>query len=152
MPQSLARVYLHLVFSTKNRYPWLAEAGVRTELHRYLAACSNELKCAALEVGGVADHVHVLAELARTIAIADWVKEVKRVSSAWAKTRLPPDGDGFGWQNGYGVFSISERNLAVARAYVQQQEAHHRQESFQDEYRRLLRAHGLTWDEAHVWD
>ena len=151
MPQSFAAVYLHLVFSTKSRYPWLADKDLRTEMHRYLAACSNELKCPALEVGGVEDHIHVLAQLPRTLAIADWVKEVKRVSSHWGKTRTPA-WEGFGWQNGYGVFSVSHRNLPQARAYLQQQEAHHLQQTFQDEYRALLRAHGVVWDEAHVWD
>jgi putative transposase len=151
MPQSFASVHLHLVFSTKNRFPWLADKALRTEMHHFLATCSNELDCPCVEVGGVEDHVHVLAQLPRTLTLADWVKEIKRVSSRWAKIRAPEWAD-FRWQNGYAVFGVSERNVQKAMTYIQNQEEHHHHTSFQDEYRHLLRAHKLKWDEAHLWD
>ena len=151
MPHSFAVVYLHVVFATKHRYAFLEDKVLRTEMHRYLAACSAELRCPVVEVGGVEDHVHLLVQLPRTLTIADWVREIKRASSRWAKTRTL-DWAGFGWQNGYGAFSVSQRNLAAARAYLQTQEAHHQQETFPDEYRALLRAHGLTWDETDLWE
>ncbi len=151
MPESLSAQYAHLVFSTKDRAPLLAAPGWREALHGYLAGTSAGLGCPALAVGGVADHVHLLARLARTIAPADWVKELKRASSVWAKTR--PDGPaGFAWQAGYSLFSVSASQLDKVRHYVLHQAEHHRQATFQDEYRRLLQAHDLAWNEAYVWD
>ncbi|CAN5289738.1 hypothetical protein BH23VER1_BH23VER1_05220 [soil metagenome] len=104
-------------------------------------------------VGGVDDHVHILARHGRTISQADWVKELKRTFSIWIKDQ--PVGarvQEFSWQAGYGVFSVSVSNLEAVRAYVADQEEHHRHLSFQDEFRALLRKHGETWDERYVWD
>lgn len=151
MPQSLSAVYVHVVFSTKHRAPLLTDAPLRAEMHRYLAGISNTLGCPALEVGGVADHVHLLARLGRSHSQADWVKELKRVSTTWVKTRAPALA-GFAWQAGYGAFSVSASQLERVRRYVAGQEAHHQQATFQDEYRALLRAHGVDWDEQYVWD
>ena len=89
MPQSLSAVCIHLVFSTKNRFPFLTDAALRTKMHHYLAGISNHLDCPALEVGGVADHVHLLAYLGRRRSQADWVKELKRASTIWAKEWVP---------------------------------------------------------------
>ena len=151
MPQSLSAVCVHAVFSTKNRYPFLTDASLRAEMHRYLAGVSNHLDCPALEVGGVADHVHVLAYLGRSRSQADWVKELKRASTVWVRTRASDLGH-FAWQAGYGAFSVSASQVAKARRYVVGQEAHHRQTTFQDELRTLLRAHGLAWDEQYLWE
>jgi len=148
MPQSLAAVYLHAVFSTKNRSPFLFDVPLRQEVHAYLGETSNRLGCQAVAVGGVEDHVHVLARMARTISIADWVKEVKRVSSLFAGGRIP----GFAWQAGYGVFSVSQPDLDSVCHYVRGQEEHHRQVSFQEEFLRLLREHDVAWDDRYVWD
>ncbi len=81
MPQSLSAVYMHVVFSTKNRFPFLTNDTMREATHRYLAGVSNQLACPALEVGGVADHVHLLVRLGRSTNQAEWVKEVKRASN-----------------------------------------------------------------------
>ncbi len=151
MSQSLSAVCVHLVFSTKHRFPFLADATVRAEMHRYLAGVSNHLACPALAVGGVADHVHLLAYLGRSRSQAEWVKELKRASAVWFKTRVPT-GAAFAWQAGYGAFSVSASQLVKARQYVAGQEAHHRQTTFQDELRALLQAHGLAWDEHYLWE
>ena len=105
MPQSLAQVYLHLVFSTKDRRPFLQDTDLRNEMHNYLGGICNGLACPILRVGGVADHVHLLCRLGRSIAIADLIKELKRESSKWIKTKSPSLAN-FHWQNGYGAFSI----------------------------------------------
>src|SRR5437762_3443696 len=102
MPQSLSSVYLHAVFSTKGREPFLAEATLRSELFAYMSEVSRRLDCPRLAIGGAEDHVHLLVRFARTITTADWIKEVKRVSSAFMKK----DVRDFGWQAGYGVFSV----------------------------------------------
>ena len=151
MPQSLSVVYIHLVFSTKDRRPLLREGELRAELHRYLTEVSRRLDCPALAVGGVEDHVHLLARVGRTVTQAEWVKEVKRVSSQWLKTK----GDGwseFGWQNGYACFSVSQSNVPRVTDYIGRQEEHHRRRNFQDELRTFLRKHRMDWDERYLWD
>jgi putative transposase len=151
MPQSLSVVYLHLVFSTKDRRPFLRDEILRSETHAWLGAASRELGCPPLLVGGVEDHVHLLARQSRTISQADWIKELKRTSSVWFKERAPAERE-FAWQSGYGVFSVSASNIDAVRDYIARQPEHHRKWSFQDELRALLRKHGETWDERYVWD
>ena len=102
-------------------------------------------------LGGVEDHVHLLCVLSRTCAPADMVKEVKRSSSLWIKTRAPEFSD-FAWQNGYGAFSIGFSQIEEVRRYIADQEQHHRKLTFQDEFRRLLKRYELPFDEAYVWD
>src|SRR6516162_7252524 len=104
--QSLSVVYLHLVFSTKDRQPFLRDPGIRAEMHKWLGSASGQLQCPSVIVGGVEDHVHILSRLGRTITQADWVKELKRTSSLWIKQRDPRLSE-FTWQAGYGVFSVS---------------------------------------------
>jgi putative transposase len=151
MPQSLSAVYLHLVFSTKDRHPSFADADLRNRVHSYLGGVSRELHCPVLQVGGVADHVHILARNGREIAQAEWVKEIKRVSSRWMKSHGQQFRD-FEWQRGYAVFSVSPSNLDRVRAYVAEQDSHHRRFDYQRELRTLLRRHGLEWKEDHLWD
>ena len=151
MPQSLSAVYLHLVFSTKDRRPFLNDSSLRAEMHAYLAGASKQLDCPPVLAGGVSDHVHLLARHGRSITQADWVKELKRVSTIWIKGRDATMHD-FGWQSGYGVFSVSPSNLDAVREYIAGQEEHHRKSSFQDEFRTLLRKHGMEWNERYVWD
>lgn len=150
MPQSLSAVYLHAVFSTKERLPLFADTAVRGRLHTFLGAASRELDCPPLQVGGVADHVHVLARIGREISQSDWVKELKRVSSRWIKTQSSAFGD-FQWQRGYAIYSVSPSNLEQVRGYVANQEKHHARFDYQAELRTLLQRHGPEWDERHLW-
>ena len=151
MAQSLSVVYLHLVFSTKHRYPFLTDAGLRDEMFRFLAYTSNELGCEIKQVGGMPDHVHILARLGRIITQADWVKELKRTSSIWIKQREPRLSD-FAWQLGYAVFSVSQSQLDKTHRYILLQEEHHQNLAYQNELRHLLRRHEIAWDEKYVWD
>ncbi len=151
MPQSLSSVHLHLVFSTKNREPFLRDIAIRAEMHAYLGGVSKTLDCPPIIVGGVEDHVHLLCRMARTITQADWVKELKRASSLWIKQRNPTSG-AFAWQSGYGVFSVSSSALDQVSKYIANQEQHHQKLTFQDEYRAFLRKHDVAWDERFVWD
>lgn len=151
MPQSLDQVYLHTIFSTKDRYPFFKNPELQRDLHAYLASVSNELKCNAIKVGGVADHVHLLTRLPRTITIADFVKETKRVSSLWLRERGGA-WSAFHWQAGYGVFSVSASNVPQVEIYIAGQTEHHRAVTFQDEYREFLNRHGVEFDERYVWD
>jgi len=151
MPQSLAKILVHAVFSTKDRRPFLRDKPLCEELHRYLGGILAGHDCQPLIVGGVEDHVHILAVLARTVTAADMVKEAKRGSSLWLKTKSPALHD-FAWQNGYGIFSIGFSQVETVRNYIAGQEEHHRKVSFQDEFRELLKRHEIEFDERYVWD
>lgn len=151
MAQSLAKILLHLVFSTKERRPFLKDQALREELHRYLGGILANLECQPLIVGGVEDHVHLLFAHSRTATVADVVKELKRGSTVWLKTKSPVLSD-FAWQNGYGVFSIGQSQVEDVRAYIAGQEEHHRKISFQEEFRRLLQRYEIAFDERYVWD
>ncbi len=142
---------MHTVFSTKERRPWLREAALRQELHCYLGGILKHLDCQPIIVGVVEDHVHLLAGLARSCTAAEMVKEVKRGSSLWAKQRDVRLRE-FGWQNGYGMFSIGASQTEAVRLYIAEQEQHHRKLSFQDEFRLLLKRYELAYDERYVWD
>ena len=151
MPQSLSIVYIHLVFSTKERRPFLRDKAVRDSLHGYMGGISKNLDCPPILIGGVEDHVHLLCRFARTITQAEWVKELKRVSNGWLKEQ----GSGFvdfEWQGGYADFGVSQSNLEQVKRYIANQEEHHRKMTFQDELRELLRKHQQEWDERYVWD
>jgi REP element-mobilizing transposase RayT len=151
MSQSLAKILVQTVFSTKDRRPFLRDKALREELHRYLGGILANLQCQPIIVGGVEDHVHLLCALSRTCEAATMVKEVKRASSLWLKSRVP-DRNGFAWQKGYGVFSIGFSQIGAARNYVAGQEEHHRKVSFQDEFRALRRRYELEFDERYLWD
>ena len=151
MPQSLARVVLHVVFSTKNREPFLKDDDVRKRLHAYMAGVLQRIGCEPILIGGVEDHVHVLCNLSRTVTIAELVEEAKKSPSKWVKEQGPQYREFF-WQTGYGSFSVSQSNVEQVRAYIATQEEHHRKVSFQDEFRALCRKHGVEIDERYAWD
>lgn len=151
MPQSYSAVYVHLVFSSKGRRPYFQDKSFRQALHKYLEGISRQLECSPIRVGGVEDHVHILARLAHTTASAEWVKEMKRVSSMWVKDRGEAFAD-FQWQSGYAVFSVSQSNLKQVEEYIANQEEHHHTMTFQDELRVLLRKHQIEFDEHYMWD
>jgi putative transposase len=151
MPQSLSAVYVHAVFPTKERRKLLQAASFRNDMHSYLAGISKQRNCPPIAVGGVDDHVHLLARLSRTVAIADWIKELKHSSTVWAN-QTGQLSCSFSWQAGYGAFSVSHSEVACIRHYIEKQEEHHRQFTFQTEFRALLKKHGVEWDEQYLWD
>ena len=151
MPQSLSAIYIHLVFSTKERRPFLKDRATREALHAYLGGISKTLDCPSIIVGGSEDHVHILARFGRTITQADWVKELKRVSNLWLKEQGRTYAD-FKWQAGYSAFSVSQSNLSRVKAYIANQDEHHKKLDFQSELRKLLSRHNVEWDERYVWD
>lgn len=150
MPQSLARLYVHLIFSTKHRQPLLRDR-LRDSLHAYMATVIRNIDCPATLINSVEDHVHVLFELARTVALSKAVEEVKKTSSKWIKTQ-DDDLASFAWQGGYGAFAVSESNCPTVRDYIANQREHHRTRTFQEEFRMFLERHGVEFDERYVWD
>lgn len=150
MPQSLANLYIHLIFSTKDRRPLLSEK-VRLDLHAYMATILANLHSPAIIINSVEDHVHLLFKMSRTVALAKIVEDVKKSSSKWIKTK-DPDLSQFAWQAGYGGFSVSESNAGQVAHYIRKQEEHHRVKTFQEEYREFLEKNGISYDEKYVWD
>lgn len=150
MPQSLARLHIHLIFSTKHRQPLITDP-VRDALHAYMATVLKNLGCAPVLINSMPDHVHILFELARTVSVSQAVEEVKKSSSRWIKTQ-GTEFASFAWQAGYGAFAVSESNVPTVRDYIAHQQEHHRRKSFQEEYRAFLERHGVVYDEKYVWD
>jgi putative transposase len=150
MPQSLARLCVHLVFSTKHRDPFLQDS-IRKDLHAYMATVLKNMECPALIINSVEDHIHILLDLGRTISISYVMEHVKKTSSKWLKTQSQTLSN-FAWQSGYGAFAVSESNVAAIRQYIETQREHHRKITFQEEYRTFLTKHQISYDERCVWD
>jgi len=149
MPQSLAQVHIHLVFTTKHHHPYLSEA-VRPARHAYMAAVLKNRDCHPISMNAVEDHIHVLFALSRSVALSKVVETLKTSSSKWLK-RQDARLKHFAWQAGYGAFSVSASHVKRLRAYIARQQEHHRKESFKDEFRSLLRANGIAYDKRYVW-
>jgi putative transposase len=153
MPQSLSKNTIHLVYSTKNRYPFITDT-IRTELHAYIATVLKTIKSPALIINSVDDHIHILFTLHPTITLSKAIEEIKKSSSKWIKTKsdISPMLSKFSWQSGYGAFSVSESNLDQVRTYIKNQQEHHRTKTFQEELRIILTKHNIPYDERYLWD
>ena len=152
MPQSLAKVLVHIVYSTKGRRPWLQDDEVRKQLYAYKATILRDnVDTPALIIDGVEDHVHALCLLSRKFAIKNVIEEAKTETTKWLKKQGPQYAD-FHWQAGYGIFSVSESNAEQVRQYIADQARHHKKLTFQDEFRILCKRHGIEIDERYVWD
>lgn len=150
MPQSLTNLLYHLIFSTKNREP-LIDATLLPRLHDYLGGIINESGGRVIRIGGVADHVHILSHFPSTMTVADAIRIIKSNSSGWVHRTFSQHA-AFAWQSGYAAFTVSQSVCDDVRAYIANQEEHHRTISFQDEYRAFLRKNDIAFDERYVWD
>ena len=150
MGQSLVRNYVHIVFSTKYREP-LIHPPYDLELYGYLGGICNNLECHVIKIGGYTDHVHILCMLSKKIALMKLVEEVKSHSSKWMKTKDYKLAN-FYWQDGYGAFSVNPSGVDTVKAYIERQHSHHGKKTFQQEYRGILKQHGVEYDERYVWD
>ncbi|MGD0338868.1 MAG: IS200/IS605 family transposase [Bacteroidota bacterium] len=151
MPQSLSKVAIHIVFSTKNRTHEFTNPSIRDELHAYLGGTCKALRCPAIIVGGWTEHIHILCLLNRIISISDLLKGLKIESSKWLKTK-DTHLRNFSWQAGYGVFSVSESSIEKVKRYIQNQEDHHRKKTFKEEYVEFLKENLISYNEQYVWD
>lgn len=147
MPSTHTSLHYHVVFSTKHRLEIL-KPDVRARIHEYLGGCVRGLGGTPLQVGGVEDHVHLLFGLKATCAVADVVREIKKASTSWIRESFDP---GFQWQEGYGAFAVSRRDLEGIVAYIKGQDEHHRARTFQEEYAVLLHEHGIVFDARYLW-
>jgi putative transposase len=150
MPQSLACLHVHIVFSTKHRES-LITPNLAPRLYGYLGGIARGAVSPLLAVGGIADHVHLLVSLGRQTCVADLVRDLKANSSGWVHENFPEYAK-FAWQAGYGAFAVSKSNVEAVVGYIAKQEEHHKKQTFQEEYREFLRKHEIDWDERFVWD
>ena len=149
MSQSLAQILVHLVFSTKEHYPFIEET-VEAKLFAYIGDTIKRLGGAPIKINGMPDHIHVLSSMPKTLSLATYVEQIKRNSSRWIK------GKGgmlekFGWQNGYGAFSVSSSQKAALIAYILNQKNHHKTMTFKDEFTAFLQKYGIEYDPRYVW-
>jgi REP element-mobilizing transposase RayT len=147
MPSTHISLRYHIIFSTKGRFPFIAN-GWRARLHEYLGGCIRTFGGVPLQVGGVADHVHLLVGLKAIHAPADLVREVKKSSTSWVRESFAAK---FQWQEGYGAFTVSPRDVDSTVAYILGQEEHHRTKTFQEEYVELLVELGVEYDPRYLW-
>jgi putative transposase len=148
MARTYTKLIYHIVFSTKERIP-LITPEIRDRLYEYLGGVIRGEKGSLMEIGGMPDHVHILARFGAAIAVSEMLKRIKGSSSHWLSQET---GTWFAWQNGYGAFSVSESQVAAVRKYIQQQEEHHKRISFKDELISLLRKHRIEFDEGDLFD
>ena len=145
---SYAQLYFHIVFGTKDHVP-LISAKWEAELYRYIGGIIKGQKGELIEINGIPDHIHILLRLSPVVAISILMRELKANSSKWVRRTHQPK---FGWQRRYGAFSVSESGVDRVRDYIKRQKVHHQKQTFEDEYRELLRLHGIEFDERYLWD
>jgi putative transposase len=148
MSSSYCNLLYHIVFATKDREPWMT-ATLRPRIHQYLGGAIRNENGIAMIINGTADHVHILAKLRQDKAISKVIGELKANSSGWI-SRTFREAAGFEWQEGYGAFTVSESQAPKVRRYIEKQEEHHRSVSFLEEFKVILRAHGLPFDERYL--
>ncbi len=150
MGQSLVKNYIHIVFSTKHRQPFIYPP-YEEELHRYIGSICKELECHPIKIGGYTEHVHILCMLSKKIALMKLLEEVKSSSSKWMKTKDEKLMN-FYWQDGYGAFSVNPTEVDTVIGYIANQHEHHNKKTFQDEYRSFLKKYRVEYDEKYLWD
>ncbi|MDR1918499.1 MAG: IS200/IS605 family transposase [Tannerellaceae bacterium] len=150
MPQSLSKVYVHLTFSTKERYPFI-DSSIKERLWEYLGGTCKRLDCNPIQVGGDNDHVHILCLLSKKITQINLIEEVKKQSSRWIKT-VDSRYSKFYWQDGYGIFSVNPSEITTVVEYIKNQETHHQKRTFQNEFLAFLNKYGVEYDVNYLWD
>ena len=148
MPQSLSKVYLHCVFSTKKCEFFISD-DIQKDLHSYIIGVLSNNGSYVYEIYANPDHIHILCVLPRTVTIAELISKIKTSSSKWIKKKGI---SGFSWQNGYGTFSVSSSKVEVVKKYILNQKEHHKRTSFKEEYRLFLKEYKIDYDEQYVWD
>jgi putative transposase len=144
---SYTNLLYHIVYATKERAPLITNA-LKSRLHEYLGGIVHGLGCTPIEINGVSDHVHLLVKLRPIISVSDFLSKLKSNSSGWAKRQTKGR---FAWQARYGAFTVSESQVDNVRSYIRNQEKHHQKMSFEEEFRTLLKAHHIDFDEARLW-
>lgn len=150
MPQSLSKIYTHIVFGTKHRQHFI-DPKIESHLHNYLGGTCKNWECKPVQVGGFTNHIHILCQISRKIAPVKLIQELKQSSSKWAKSRGAKY-QNFYWQDGYGIFSVSHSQVEKVTEYIKNQHEHHKTATYEDEFRKLLKKHHIEYDEGYLWD
>jgi len=150
MPQSLSKMYAHIIFSTKHRIP-IIDDEIEESLFRYLGSICQAYECYPIQVGGYLDHVHILCRLSPKISQSELLAEVKRQSSKWAKTQ-GEQYSRFYWQNGFTVFSVSPGKKDVVANYIKNQKQHHQRNSYRSEILAFLKKMKMKYNLKYLWD
>jgi len=148
MAHSLHQVYVHLVFAVQDRVPVLADRDVRGDWHGYMTGICRNVGCPSLQIGGVEDHVHALCRLSRELTMDQLAEALQEGAADWLRTRHRVTD--FHWQDGYGAFSVSRQNVEGVIRFVRNQERHHQEETFEEEYRRIRQRCGGSEDEVNI--
>jgi REP element-mobilizing transposase RayT len=149
MANTYTSLHYHLIFSTKNREPWIAQA-IEQRIWSFIGGIARNHQMTALQVGGVEDHIHALITAPPTIAPFQIAQLLKGASSKWIHEQFPSL-ENFTWQDGYGAFTVSKSNIPGVIKYIQNQREHHRKKTFQEEYLEFLQANGIEFDERYLW-
>ena len=150
MSHTYTKLLTHIIFSTKHRFPFIdPELGSR--LFPYMGGIIRKLEGWPILINGIPDHVHILASLPPKLAVSDVLRTVKANSSLWIHEQFSSL-EKFGWQTGFGAFSVSHRDLDIVRTYIANQEEHHRHITFQEEFLKLLKEYEIEYDERYIWD
>lgn len=147
MPHTYTNFLYHIVFSTKERFPFIKKES-RERFYDYIGGTIRGLGGICLEIGGVEDHIHLLVKLKPTLDVPQFLQKLKPNTTKFARENLYPK---FEWQNGYGGFTVGESQIEVVRKYIQNQEAHHRKISFEDEFKDLLKKANIEFEEKYLW-
>ena len=150
MAQSLSKILLHIVFSTKNRADIIPES-VLKDLHSYIAGICRNNNSEAFRVGGTENHIHISCSLPRTMTVSELLEEIKKTSSKWMKSQENVSNN-FSWQSGYGVFSLRQSNLDVLIKYIDNQKEHHKKKSYKEEFIDFLEKYKIEYNEKYLWD
>jgi putative transposase len=150
MPQSLVKLLVHIVFSTKNRAN-LITPEIEPDLFGYINGIVENNKSKLILANGTENHVHLLVSLGKIISISELIGDIKRDSSKWIKLKGKEFRD-FHWQEGYGAFSVGQTQVKEVMKYIAKQKAHHTRKSFENEFRDFLKKYEIEYDERYVWD
>ncbi len=150
MAQSLSQIFLHIIFSTKDRAPFI-QLEIKKELFSYMAGILKEYNCKPYSINGSIDHVHISCNLSRTITVSKLLEEVKKGSSKWIKTkgRIYKN---FSWQKGYGAFSFGRSQLEQVIKYIENQDQIHEKWTFKEEFIKFLEKYDVNYNEEYLWD
>ncbi len=148
MSHTYANLQYHIVFSTKNRYPYISPI-IETALYPYIGGIIRQRDGMLIEIGGMPDHVHVLARFKPRFSVAEMLKNIKGGSSSWLNEQSFCT-EFFAWQPGYSAFSVSESQISTVRRYIQRQKEHHRDLSYQEELERLLEHHRIPYGKRNL--
>ena len=148
MPSTHLSLHVHIIFSTKNREPFIANEW-RDRLHAFLGGAVRTAHCVPEAIGGTSDHVHLLIGIRATHRLADVMRDIKQASSKWVHELIGLRS--FGWQDGYGAFTVGASQIDQVKEYIRKQAEHHRKRTFQDEYVEFLKRYGIEYDDRYIW-